>query len=49
MTSLREVLEAQVRDGVVPGVVALVARGDDAEVAAAGSVDVEGSAPMARD
>ena len=48
MTSLRDELEAQVRDGVVPGVVALVARGDEVEVATAGSVDVEGSAPMAR-
>ena len=48
MTSLREVLEAPVGDGTVPGAVALVARAT-VEMQAAGSVDVEGTAPMARD
>jgi CubicO group peptidase (beta-lactamase class C family) len=49
MTDLREVLQKHVDDGAVPGAVALVARGDQAEVAVVGSVDVEGTAPMARD
>jgi CubicO group peptidase (beta-lactamase class C family) len=44
--SLRDVLELHVGDGSIPGAVALVARGDRVEVAAAGSVDAEGSAPM---
>lgn len=41
MSDLQEVLQAAVDDGAVPGAVALVARGDRAEVAVAG--------PMARD
>ncbi|MFG2889334.1 serine hydrolase domain-containing protein [Streptomyces sp. NPDC048248] len=49
MTNLRETLGRHVRDGSVPGAVALAARGDDVEVQAVGSADVEGSAPMARD
>ncbi|HVV13442.1 serine hydrolase domain-containing protein [Amycolatopsis sp.] len=49
MTDLRALLESHVADGTVPGAVALVARGDDIEVAAVGSVDVEGTAPMTRD
>src|SRR5262245_16225939 len=49
MTALRETLERHVRDATVPGAVALVARGDRVEVQAVGSVDVEGTAPMARD
>jgi CubicO group peptidase (beta-lactamase class C family) len=49
MTSLREVLEAPVGDGTVPGAVALVARSDQVELEAVGSVDVEATAPMARD
>jgi CubicO group peptidase (beta-lactamase class C family) len=49
MSSLREVLEEAVASGTVPGAVALVARGDRVEVEAAGSVDVDASAPMARD
>ncbi|MCX4672596.1 beta-lactamase family protein [Streptomyces sp. NBC_01381] len=49
MADLRETLEAHVDKGSVPGAVGLVARGDRIEVAAVGSVDVEGSAPMARD
>jgi CubicO group peptidase (beta-lactamase class C family) len=49
MSDLRSVLERHVADGSVPGAVALVARGDDVEVEAVGVVDVEGTAPMARD
>jgi CubicO group peptidase (beta-lactamase class C family) len=49
MTDLTSVLTTQVASGLVPGVVGLVARGDDVEVAALGSVDVEGSAPITRD
>ncbi|TGB10317.1 serine hydrolase domain-containing protein [Streptomyces sp. MZ04] len=49
MADLRETLEAHVDKGSVPGAVGLVARGDHIEVAAVGSVDVEGSAPMRRD
>ncbi len=49
MTDLRGVLEAYVNDGSVPGAVGLVADGDRVEVAVVGSIDIEGSAPMARD
>lgn len=49
MITLHEVLDAQVRTGSVPGAVALVARGDRVETAAAGCVDADGTAPMARD
>jgi len=49
VTRLNDILEAHVRSGSVPGAVALIARGDDVEVAAAGHLDIEGSAPMARD
>lgn len=49
MTSLRDILNAHVSDGSVPGAVGLVARGDCVEVEAVGSVDVAGSAPIARD
>jgi CubicO group peptidase (beta-lactamase class C family) len=49
MTKLREVLETHVGNGSVPGAVGLVARGDRVEVQAVGSVDLEGTAPMARD
>ncbi|HEX3907949.1 MAG TPA: serine hydrolase domain-containing protein, partial [Mycobacteriales bacterium] len=49
MTNLRAMLETHVSNGSVPGAVALVARGDRVEVAAVGSADVEGTAPMARD
>jgi CubicO group peptidase (beta-lactamase class C family) len=49
MTTLRETLRRYVDDGTVPGAVALVARGDQVEVEAVGSMDVEGAAPMARD
>ncbi|MFJ9628005.1 serine hydrolase domain-containing protein [Streptomyces sp. NPDC101175] len=49
MSSLHDTLRDSVDDGSVPGAVGLVARGDDVEVVAVGSVDVEGTAPMARD
>ncbi|MEU0780492.1 serine hydrolase domain-containing protein [Streptomyces sp. NPDC006173] len=49
MNSLRDLLQGQVDDGTMPGAVALVARGDRVDVEAVGSLDVEGSAPMARD
>ncbi|MFI1468952.1 serine hydrolase domain-containing protein [Streptomyces wuyuanensis] len=49
MSGLRETLMRHVDDGSVPGAVGLVARGDRVEVAAVGAVDVDGSAPMARD
>ena len=49
MTDLHGVLEQYVRNGSVPGAVALVAHGDRIEVAAVGSVDLAGTAPMARD
>jgi CubicO group peptidase (beta-lactamase class C family) len=49
MSSLREVLEEAVASGTAPGAVALVAHGDRVEVEAVGSVDVDASAPMARD
>lgn len=46
---MRDLLEAQVGSGALPGAVALLARGDRVEVTAVGSVDVEGTAPMRRD
>ena len=49
MTDLHDVLQKHVSDGALPGVVGLVARGDRIEVAAAGSVDVDGTSPIARD
>ncbi|MEZ0092567.1 serine hydrolase domain-containing protein [Streptacidiphilus sp. EB129] len=49
MSGLRGVLEDHVRPGSAPGAVALVGRGDRVEVEAVGSVDVDGTAPMARD
>nr|WTB30754.1 beta-lactamase family protein [Streptomyces sp. NBC_00830] len=48
-TDLHEILDAHVSKGPVPGAVGLVARGDRTEVQVAGSADVEGTAPMARD
>ncbi|NUS07008.1 MAG: beta-lactamase family protein, partial [Nonomuraea sp.] len=44
-----DILNRHVEAGTVPGAVALVARGDDVEAVTAGSVDTEGTAPMARD
>jgi CubicO group peptidase (beta-lactamase class C family) len=49
VTTLRELLQNAVDDGSVPGAVALVARGDAVEVAAVGTAEAGGSAPMARD
>ncbi|MEV7678882.1 serine hydrolase domain-containing protein [Streptomyces sp. NPDC088341] len=49
MSELRDVLDKHISNGPVPGAVALVARGDRVEVEEAGSVDIEGTAPMARD
>ncbi|MET7787976.1 serine hydrolase domain-containing protein [Streptomyces sp900116325] len=48
-TDLQEILDAHVSKGPVPGAVGLVAKGDRTEVRAAGSADIEGTAPMARD
>jgi CubicO group peptidase (beta-lactamase class C family) len=49
MTNLHDVLETYVINGSVPGAVGLVARGDRVEVQVVGSVDVDGTSPMARD
>jgi CubicO group peptidase (beta-lactamase class C family) len=49
MSRLREVLAGHVEKGSVPGAVALVSRGDRAEVEAVGHVDFAGTVPMARD
>ncbi|MFI1002821.1 serine hydrolase domain-containing protein [Streptomyces galbus] len=49
MDTLHDTLRRYVDDGTVPGAVGLVARGDDVEVVAVGSVDADGTAPMARD
>ncbi|MFF4499722.1 serine hydrolase domain-containing protein [Streptomyces sp. NPDC001401] len=46
---LHDILRQHVDRGTVPGAVALVACGDDVEVVTVGSVDTEGTAPMARD
>ena len=48
-TNLRHILERHVSHGNVPGAVALVGHGDRVEVQAVGSIDVDGTAPMARD
>ncbi|MDQ1742902.1 MAG: hypothetical protein QOE23_1241 [Pseudonocardiales bacterium] len=49
MTGLHDFLQARIEAGVVPGAVALVARGDEVAVAAAGYHDVQATVPMARD
>ncbi|GAA5136113.1 serine hydrolase domain-containing protein [Pseudonocardia adelaidensis] len=49
MTTLHDILQRHVDDGTVPGAVALVARGDQVEVEAVGSMTVDGGAAMARD
>jgi CubicO group peptidase (beta-lactamase class C family) len=59
LSGMQEILERYVKDGAVPGAVALVARGERVEVAVAGSLDTGsldtgsldtgGTAPMARD
>ncbi|MFA3839783.1 serine hydrolase domain-containing protein [Streptomyces aureus] len=49
MTSLQDIFAPHVRDGSLPGAVALVARGDRVEVETAGSAALGGGSPMARD
>ncbi|MFD6973794.1 serine hydrolase domain-containing protein [Streptomyces sp. NPDC059979] len=49
MSDLRSLLEARTGDGSLPGAVGLVAHGGAVEVAAVGSLDTAGTAPMARD
>ncbi|HEY8719717.1 MAG TPA: serine hydrolase domain-containing protein [Pengzhenrongella sp.] len=49
MSALRDLLEAHVARGSVPGAVSLTARGDRVEVEVAGSADIERAIPMARD
>ncbi len=49
MTDLTTLLQSFVDDDLVPGAVGLVARGDAVEVAAVGSLDLEGTAPMTPD
>jgi CubicO group peptidase (beta-lactamase class C family) len=48
MTDLHSILERYVSDGSVPGVMAVIARGDEVEAAAVGSAAVDGI-PMATD
>ena len=47
MTSLHRLLETAVADGTVPGAAALVARGDEVEIAGAGEVEVDSIARVA--
>ncbi|MFC8512200.1 serine hydrolase domain-containing protein [Streptomyces sp. NPDC057257] len=49
MSALYDSLRRYVDDGELPGAVALVARGVDVEEVVVGSVDADGTAPMARD
>ena len=49
MTGLRSLLQRHVDSGSAPGLVALVARGEDVDVQVAGSLDARGGPPMARD
>jgi CubicO group peptidase (beta-lactamase class C family) len=49
MSNLRDILQAYVSNGSMPGAVGLVARGGTVEVEAVGSTDVHGTSPMARD
>ncbi|MFE4681715.1 serine hydrolase domain-containing protein [Streptomyces sp. NPDC056721] len=49
MTSLQDIFAPHVRDGSLPGAVALVARGDRVEVETAGSAALGAGSPMARD
>ncbi|MFE3251101.1 serine hydrolase domain-containing protein [Streptomyces sp. NPDC059209] len=48
-TNLHDVLKAHVNEGPLPGVVALVARGDRTETAEVGSADAAGTTPLTRD
>lgn len=49
MTELDSVLQAHVAVEPLPGMVGLIARGERIEVSAIGSVELEGTVPMARD
>lgn len=49
MSDLHSLLETHVGAGSLAGAVALVAHGDEVEVAAVGSLDPAGTAPVARD
>jgi CubicO group peptidase (beta-lactamase class C family) len=49
MSNLHDILQTNVSDCSVPGVVGLVARGDRVEVQAVGSAGVDRTSPMARD
>ncbi|MFE6756332.1 serine hydrolase domain-containing protein [Streptomyces sp. NPDC057684] len=49
MTSLQDIFAPHVRDGSLPGAVALVARDDRVEVETTGSTALGGGSPMARD
>ncbi|WP_405495859.1 serine hydrolase domain-containing protein [Nocardia sp. NBC_00511] len=49
MSGLREVLQAQVDRGAVPGAVGLLARGDRREIAAVGVAHADGAVPMTAD
>jgi CubicO group peptidase (beta-lactamase class C family) len=49
MADLTSLLQSLVDHDLVPGAVAVVAHGDDVEVAAAGAMDLEGTAPMTPD
>ena len=49
MSNLYDIVQTYVSNGSTPGVVGLMARGDRVVVAVAGSADVDGTAPMARD
>ncbi|MGW5113539.1 serine hydrolase domain-containing protein [Nocardia sp. NPDC004123] len=49
MSTLREVLQAHVDDGGVPGAVGLIARGDRVETAAVGLAHAGGTVPMTAD
>jgi CubicO group peptidase (beta-lactamase class C family) len=49
MSNLYDIVQTYVSNGSMPGVVGLMARGDRVVVAVAGSADVDGTAPMARD
>jgi CubicO group peptidase (beta-lactamase class C family) len=49
MSELRDLLDRHVESGWAPGAVGLLAHRDSVEVQAVGSIDLEASAPMARD
>lgn len=48
MTSLQDLLRKHVDSGAAPGLVALVAKGEDVDVQVAGLADVRSGSPMAR-